>query len=161
MTSTVVPAMRTYWRVPASRACLLLVAVAIAVAVAVTARAAEPPADPAAPTAAAPSPDARSGLVALAGRWSVDLRPSLDAPAYDKPMVLEIATDGSVRGSFYDSAIEAGRASASNGRTCFAFRTTDGVGPYQTSGCLVGERIVGQTWAEHRRFMLNWTAVRE
>jgi hypothetical protein len=76
-------------------------------------------------------------------------------------MVLEVAADGSVRGSFYDSAIESGRASASNGRLCFAFQTTDGVGPYQTSGCLAGDRIVGQTWAEHRRFVLNWTAVRE
>lgn len=110
---------------------------------------------------AAGEADVQQDVAALAGRWTVDLRPSSDAPKYDRPMVLEIAPDRVVRGSFYDSAIEAGRASASNGRICFAFRTTDGVGPYHTSGCLVGNRIVGQTWAEHRGFVLNWTAERD
>lgn len=100
-------------------------------------------------------------LDALVGRWQVDLRPSPDEPEYLKTMTLEIAADRSIRGSFYDSDIEDGRASTSNGRTCFAFRTTDGVGPYHTSGCLVGDRILGQTWAEHRTFLLNWSAVRE
>jgi hypothetical protein len=108
----------------------------------------------------APTP-AAAPLAALAGSWQVDLRPSPEEPAYLKKMTLEIVADRSVRGTFYDSEIEAGRASASNGRLCFAFRTTDGVGPYHTSGCLVGDRIVGQTWAEHRKFLLNWTAVRE
>jgi hypothetical protein len=114
---------------------------------------------PAAPTAAAVA--ALAAAAALAGRWIVDLRAAPDEPRYDKTMVLEIDADRIVTGSFYDSVIEAGRASASNGRTCFAFRTTDGVGPYHTSGCLVGDRILGQTWAEHRKFVLNWTAARE
>lgn len=109
----------------------------------------------------APPPTVAPALIPLAGRWIVDLRPSPDAPKYDKAMVLAIGADRTVRGSFYDSDIEAGRASASNGRVCFAFRTTDGVGPYHTSGCLVGDRILGQTWAEHRQFVLNWSAVRE
>lgn len=100
-------------------------------------------------------------LAALAGRWVVDLRPSPEEPKYDKPMTLAIAADRTVSGTFYESDIESGRASASNGRVCFAFRTTDGVGPYHTSGCLVGDRILGQTWAEHRTFVLNWIAVRE
>jgi hypothetical protein len=116
----------------------------------------------AAGTAPAPAHSiASTGIAVLAGAWIVDLRPSPDDPPYDKRMVLEIAADRTVRGSFYDSDIEAGRASASNGRTCFAFRTTDGVGPYHTSGCLIGDRIVGQTWAEHRKFVLNWSARRE
>lgn len=100
-------------------------------------------------------------LAALAGTWVVDLRPSPEASPYDKPMTLAIAADRSVRGTLYESVIEAGRASASNGRVCFAFQTSDGVGPYHTSGCLVGDRILGQTWAEHRKFVLNWSAVRE
>lgn len=114
-----------------------------------------------APTEPAAAGSAATGLERLAGRWQVDLRPSSDAPEYLKPMSLAIAGDRSIRGSFYDSEIESGRASASNGRACFAFRTTDGVGPYHTSGCLVGERILGQTWAEHRQFLLNWSAVRD
>jgi len=113
-------------------------------------------------TANAASPEQTAGTLAtLGGRWVVDLRPSPDAPKYDKSMVLVISPDRVVSGSFYDSDIEAGRASASNGRLCFAFRTTDGVGPYHTSGCLVGDRILGQTWAEHRKFVLNWSAARE
>ncbi len=106
--------------------------------------------------ASAPPP----ALAALAGRWAVDLRPSPDAQRYEKPMVLTIGADRTVGGSFYDSEIQAGRASASNGRVCFAIRTTDGAGHYHTSGCLVGDRILGQTWAEHRQFVLNWSAVR-
>jgi hypothetical protein len=113
---------------------------------------------------AADAPEAKPldpAFAALAGRWIVDLRPSPDEPKYDKPMLLDIAADKTVSGTFYESEIEAGRASASNGRLCFAFRTTDGVGPYHTSGCLVGDRILGQTWAEHRQFLLNWSATRE
>jgi hypothetical protein len=102
-----------------------------------------------------------TALAALDGRWVVDLRPSPEAPKYDKMMTLAIAADRAVNGTFYESEIEAGRASASNGRVCFAFRTTDGVGSYHTAGCLVGDRILGQTWAEHRKFVLNWSAVRE
>jgi hypothetical protein len=102
-----------------------------------------------------------SALAALAGRWVVDLRPSPEAAKYDKPMTLAIGADRSVSGTFYESEIQGGRASASNGRVCFAFRTTDGLGPYHSSGCLVGDRILGQTWAEHREFVLNWVAVRE
>jgi hypothetical protein len=113
----------------------------------------------ASPPAAATA--ALAGVTALAGRWVADLRTAPDEPRYEKTLVLEIDADRVVTGSFYDSVIEAGRASASNGRTCFAFRTTDGVGPYHTSGCLVGDRILGQTWAEHRKFVLNWTATRE
>jgi hypothetical protein len=100
-------------------------------------------------------------VAALAGRWLVNLRPSPEDLKYDKPMTLAIAADRTVSGTFDASEIEAGRASASNGRVCFAFRTTDGAAPYHMSGCLVGDRIFGQTWAEHRNFVLNSSAVRE
>jgi hypothetical protein len=109
------------------------------------------------PVTQAPDP----ALSALAGRWVVDLRSSPEEPKYDKLMTLAVAADRTVTGAFYESEIEAGRASASNGRLCFAFKTSDGAGPYHTSGCLVGQRILGQTWAEHRQFVLNWSAVRE
>lgn len=114
-----------------------------------------------APAAAPAAGSTPADVAALAGRWVVDLRAAQDEPRYDKLMILSVAPDRAVAGSFYDSEIEAGRAGASNGRTCFVFRTSDGVGPYHTSGCLVGDRILGQTWAEHRNFVLNWTAVRE
>ena len=96
----------------------------------------------------------------LAGNWTVDLRSTPEAPAYLKPMTLTIAADGTLSGTFYEHAIDVGRAGATNGRPCFAFRTQDAAGPYQTSGCLTGDLIKGQTWSEGRRFVLTWTAVR-
>ncbi|KQS03627.1 hypothetical protein ASG11_04665 [Sphingomonas sp. Leaf357] len=94
----------------------------------------------------------------LAGEWTVDLRPTPQAPAYLKPMTLIVATDGTLTGAFYEHPIDLGRAGATNGRPCFAFRTQDASGPYQTSGCLVGDHIEGQTWSEGRHFVLTWRA---
>ncbi len=96
----------------------------------------------------------------LAGEWTVDLRPTPQAAAYFKPMTIAVAADGALTGAFYEHPIELGRAGATNGRPCFAFRTQDASGPYQTSGCLVGDHIEGQTWSEGRRFVLTWQATR-
>ena len=101
-----------------------------------------------------------AALSGLNGSWSVDLRLNASAPAYSQPMELEIGADGAVTGSFYNTAIEAGRAADSNGRTCFAFTTRDGSGPYQHSGCLRGEVVEGQSWSTGRNFLLNWRAQR-
>ncbi|WP_010546044.1 hypothetical protein [Sphingomonas elodea] len=95
----------------------------------------------------------------LAGTWTVDLSADPDKP-YRKTMELRLAPDGSVTGSFYDSAIENGRWKTARGRTCVSFRTTDGAGPYHTAACLRGDAVEGQTWAEHRTFLFNWNAVR-
>jgi hypothetical protein len=107
---------------------------------------------PVAVQAASPSPS-------LEGRWLVDLSTKPDEP-YVKAMELRLAADGSVTGSFYDSAIEAGRWKTDRGRTCVSFRTTDGAGPYHSSACLRGDTVEGQTWAEHRSFLFNWNARR-
>jgi hypothetical protein len=96
---------------------------------------------------------------ALAGVWSVDLSARPDEP-YFKSMRLDLLPDGRLSGSFYDSDIEAGRWTSSHGRLCVAFRTTDGVGPYHTAACLDGDRVLGQTWAEHRDFLFLWSADR-
>lgn len=96
----------------------------------------------------------------LSGEWIVDLRSSPNDPAYLKPMVILVGSDGSMTGTFYDREIDKGRAGAVSGRACFALRTVDASGPYQTSGCLVGDQIEGQTWSEGRNFLLTWTAVR-
>ncbi len=105
-------------------------------------------------------PAAAQDAVSLAGGWTVDLRPTPQAPAYYKPMALVVAADGTLTGSFYERDIDSGRAGATDGRPCFAFRTQDASGPYQTAGCLVDGRIAGQTWSEGRKFILAWTAVR-
>ena len=89
----------------------------------------------------------------------VDLSTSPSEP-YTRPMVLTLNANGTVSGSFYESEIEAGRWRTARGRTCVSFRTTDGVGPYHTAACLVGDHVEGQTWAEHRNFLFNWNAAR-
>lgn len=103
---------------------------------------------------------AEERAASLSGTWSVDLRVELTDEAYSQPMVLTVAPDGAVTGSFYNSEILAGRAGTAQGRNCVAFRTTDGQGFYHTSACLVDGTMVGQTWAEGRNFVLPWTATR-
>jgi hypothetical protein len=104
-------------------------------------------------------PAAGLGTPALAGDWTVDLS-AKPGEVYTKPMKLDLAADGTVAGSFYNSEIENGRWKTDRGRTCVSFRTSDGVGPYHTSACLVGDHVEGQTWAEQRKFLFNWNATR-
>jgi len=100
-----------------------------------------------------------SGLVALSGSWVVDLSVKPDEP-YTRPMTLTLNKDGTVSGLFYQSTIDAGRWKTDRNRTCVSFRTHDDIGPYHTTGCLVGDRVEGQTWAEARNFLFIWNAVR-
>lgn len=97
--------------------------------------------------------------LAMQGEWTVDLSADPAQP-YTKTLALQLQADGTATGSFYDSDILAGRWKTDRGRTCVSFRTTDGAGPYHTAACLVGDRIEGQTWAEHRNFLFNWNAAR-
>jgi hypothetical protein len=99
------------------------------------------------------------GPPGLAGNWTVDLSIQPGQP-YTKPMQLTLNPDGTVNGLFYQSPIEKGRWTTDRGRTCASFRTSDGNGPYHTSVCLRGDRVEGQTWAERRTFLFNWSAVR-
>ena len=96
----------------------------------------------------------------LAGTWKVDLRVALTDAPYAQPMVLTVAEDGSLTGSFYNSEILAGRVGRGQDRKCVAFRTTDGSGFYHSSACLVEGKMIGQTWSEGRNFVLPWTAER-
>jgi hypothetical protein len=108
---------------------------------------------------ATPSPAQQSGGT-LAGEWVVDLSVNPAEP-YTRPMRLVLNEDGTASGLFYQSEIEAGRWRTDRGRTCVSFRTSDGAGPYHTAACLVGDRVQGQTWAEHRNFLFNWNATRQ
>jgi len=96
----------------------------------------------------------------MAGKWIVDLTGAPGDKPYLKDMSLDLKPDGSLTGSFYDSDIQAGRWKTARGRICVSFRTTDGAGPYHTAACLVGGRVEGQTWAEHRTFVFIWNAAR-
>ena len=104
--------------------------------------------------------EAEDRAAALSGEWSVDLRVSLDDEPYSQPMILAVDAEGVVTGEFYNSEILAGQAGTAQERTCVAFRTTDGMGMYHTSACLVDGKMIGQTWSEGREFVLPWTAER-
>jgi hypothetical protein len=106
------------------------------------------------------SPVVAADVQDMAGNWTVDLRPKLTGALYTQPMVLKIAADGGVTGSFYNSEILAGRSVSARDRNCVAFRTTDGSGFYHSSACLEGGKMVGTTWAEGRNFLFPWTAER-
>ena len=97
---------------------------------------------------------------ALAGEWVVDLSVKPSEP-YMRPMKLDLASDGTVSGLFYQSPIDAGRWKVDRGRSCVSFRTHDDRGPYHTAACLVGDHVEGQTWAEARTFLFNWNATRK
>ncbi len=110
---------------------------------------------------AANSPAPEGPLHPMTGEWIVDLRLSLQDEPYSQPMVLEIAENNAVGGSFYGADIESGRMGEAQGRRCIGFRTRDQSGPYQHAACLIGERIVGQSWSEGRQFLLPWSAERK
>jgi len=110
-------------------------------------------------SACAAQAQAQTAGPTLNGAWVVDLSTEPGTP-YTQPMELTLSADGTVSGSFYQSEIEAGRWKTDRGRTCVSFRTSDGVGPYHTAACLVGDHVEGQTWAEHRNFLFNWNAAR-
>ncbi len=109
--------------------------------------------------AAVPATVSAEAAPMLAGDWTVDLSAN-PGVSYTKPLRLVLNPDGTVGGSFYESEIGSGRWKADRGRTCVSFRTTDGVGPYHSAACLVGDRVEGQTWAEQRNFLFNWNATR-
>lgn len=106
------------------------------------------------------APAAALAASPMDGRWTVDLTAKPGDKPYTQPMELTLNADGTVSGSFYQSRIEKGRWKTDRGRTCASFETSDGVGHYHTSACRVGAGVQGQTWAEHRKFVFNWDAVR-
>jgi hypothetical protein len=108
------------------------------------------------------SPVSAATYTDIEGEWVVDLRVNAktDKP-YTQPMIIKIAPDRQVKGQFYNSDIIDGRASLTNERLCVAFKTTDGAGLYQHSGCLIDGKIVGLSWSEQRKFLLNWSATRK
>jgi hypothetical protein len=113
-----------------------------------------------APPSSPPAADTPPRGADVAGNWTVDLRLSDEGEPYTQPMTLVIAADSTISGSFYSSTITSGRYGRNRGRSCVAFVTSDGMGNYQHAACLIDGRMVGQSWAEHRQFVLPWVASR-
>ena len=94
----------------------------------------------------------------LVGTWTVDLRPTPDAPPYTTEFVVTSVEDGDLEGTFYGTAIRDGRVNTSWGEVHFSFVTEDGSGPYNTQGRLTGNMLKGTTHSLGRSFLSVWTA---
>jgi hypothetical protein len=102
-------------------------------------------------------PDAKS----LVGVWSIDLRPTPDAPAYLVRMEIAEVADGSFSGAFYNgSPISNARINTNWDGVRFAFTTSDGTGVYHTQGVLRGGRVEGSTHAIGRDYLGVWSGSR-
>lgn len=99
--------------------------------------------------------------LALRGTWTVDLRPTPDAPAYEQPFVVTSVDGGTFEGTFYGSTLREGRLNTSWGAVHFSFVTDDGRGDYHTSGRLLPDgTLEGTTHSLGRHFLSVWTARR-
>ena len=98
----------------------------------------------------------------LVGTWDVALYFSADSPPSSTVMEVEgINSDGTLSGSFYQSPFETGRYAVRDGEVVISVITSDGSGPYATSGRLVTpERVEGQTLSTGRGFLMTWSATK-
>lgn len=106
------------------------------------------------------APPLSSDPQALVGTWSVDLRPTPDAPAYLQPMVLTAVDGDEIQGTFYGSPITQSEVNADWDGVRFAFTTSDGSAEYVTAGRLLDGVIEGTTYAPDRSLLQPWRAVR-
>lgn len=113
----------------------------------------------AAPIAPATTTNPANIYAAVEGDWVVDLSVKDDEP-YTQPMKITVGPDKVISGEFYNSNIDKGRVGGNQGRICISFQTSDGLGPYYHAACFVDGVMIGQSWAEHRKFVLPWTARR-
>jgi len=119
----------------------------------------------AAALAAPPAPPAEVAVPAIApkdlnGTWDVTMFWSPTEPPSSTVMVLNVAEDGKLTGSFYSSEFLEAEYSLRGETLAFASVTTDGEAPYSHSGRLVNGRIEGQTLSQGRDFLMIWVATR-
>ncbi len=96
----------------------------------------------------------------LNGAWDVAMFWSPTEPPSSTVMVLNVAEDGKLTGSFYQSDFLEAEYSLRVETLAFGSVTTDGEAPYSHSGRLVNGRIEGQTLSQGRDFLMIWVATR-
>ena len=96
----------------------------------------------------------------LLGTWDVALYFSAEAPPSGTVMeITAVNADGTLAGTFYQSAFESGRYTRRGEDWVISVLTADGSGPYATSGRLGPDGIIeGQTLSTGRDFLMAWTA---
>ena len=96
----------------------------------------------------------------LNGTWDVTMFWSPTEPPSSTVMVLNVAEDGKLTGSFYESDFLEAEYSLRGDTLAFGSVTTDGTAPYSHSGRLVDGKIEGQTLSQGRDFLMIWVATR-
>lgn len=96
----------------------------------------------------------------LNGTWDVTMFWSPTEPPSSTVMVLNVAEDGKLTGSFYESEFLEAEYSLRGDTLAFGSVTTDGTAPYSHSGRLVNGKIEGQTLSQGRDFLMIWVATR-
>jgi hypothetical protein len=110
---------------------------------------------------AAPGAPAPAAATALLGTWTVDLRPTPDAPPYLQAFVVTSVQGKAFTGTFYGAPVSQGRINTDWGTLRIAFVTNDGSGPYNHSAVLDGARLEGLSNSTGRDFLAYWSAVRQ
>jgi hypothetical protein len=76
-------------------------------------------------------------------------------------MRIGFAPDGSLEGTFYNTAFMNGQVNDAWGDVVIGFSTADSSSSYAHSGRLVSpDRIEGQTFSPERSFVMPWRATR-
>jgi len=98
----------------------------------------------------------------LLGSWDVALYYDPEAPPSATVMeITAVEADGALSGTFYQSEFESGRYVVKDGVVIISVITSDGSGPYATSGRLYPDgRFEGQTLSTGRNFLMPGTASR-
>ena len=102
-------------------------------------------------------------LNSLIGTWDVSLFYDPDSPPAATELVIsDVMSDGTISGTFYQSPFEFGRAIQRGDVVIISVITSDGSGPYSTSGRLYPDgRFEGQTLSTGRGFLTPWLAVKQ
>ncbi len=98
----------------------------------------------------------------LLGTWDVALYFSPDSPPSATLMEIDaVNEDGTLNGRFYGTDFEIGRYTPRDNAIIISAITSDGSGPYATSGRLVApDRVEGQTLSTGRDFLMAWSATK-
>ena len=96
----------------------------------------------------------------LVGTWTVDLRPTPDAPAYLQPFVVSAVDEDVISGTFYGSTIQNTQINTDWDGVHFAFETSDGGSRYITVGRLMDGVLEGRTYSPDRGLLQPWRAIR-
>lgn len=114
------------------------------------------------PPPTSPAVDTPRTAQDLLGTWDVALYFSPDSPPSATVMEIEaVNPDGTLGGTFYSSAFELGRFTKRGEAIVISVITSDGSGPYATSGRLVApNQIEGQTLSSGRDFLMTWSATK-